>query len=66
MEYECGCITTFYPISRECGVKYCPLHKAAPDMLEAIETWLDKETPVSIRYKTNLLIEAISKARGEK
>ena len=40
MEYtkgECGCYVVISPDKTGYGIVYCPLHKAAPDMYEALE-----------------------------
>lgn len=58
---DCGCETTVYSDGSGVEIHYCPLHQAAPDLLEAINTILGWfESPHSGR---ETLLHGISKAR---
>lgn len=38
---ECGCIVVESPPNFK--IKYCPKHKAAPDMHEALKDWIERQ-----------------------
>jgi len=63
---ECGCKLKQlgYVIT---GIEYCPLHKSAPDLYEALKGLIERDDYGSIRLPTqarDVMVKALSKAEN--
>ncbi len=63
-EYNCGCWIR-YDNAGAYLIEWCPLHKAAPDLLEACKMALSCMAPEDDDITARKLRQAISKATSE-
>ena len=64
---KCGCEVRWADDALVDGINFCPLHKAAPEMLEALKA-IDKETASlkELRSVVRVIVHsAIAQARGQ-
>lgn len=62
---DCNCETTVYSDGSGVEIHYCPLHKAAPEMLEVLQAIMSDDGTAcrpSLAYRA---MEVIKKAKGQ-
>jgi hypothetical protein len=64
--FDCGCrIVSEFPSGRGCNIiEYCPKHKAAPDMYEALVAILDGTGVVSAKDAAIMGRKALAEAEA--
>lgn len=66
IETACGCTAKIHLIERYAHIEYCPVHKAAPQLLDAAELALTRiSPPCDVTWDAYLALRAaIAEAKG--